>query len=316
MLSAGSDAVCCEIRSARFLQPVRPGDRLTIVWEERTAGEFSFTCSTGNPDAPGSLRHAPHAGAMMRRCCHTGGMGTPSRAWGDPADPTDSLAHTAIRSFSRAMGVVACLRLFLPVLGAGARSVAGLSGPRTGSQALGGRPLAPLPVLRHLSARPRLAAQRARGPVRIHPPWRSSAHSHPRTARRLLSLRRPSRQLRGGASCRPSHGGRQDHLGDVRRQRAQDQHGAQRNQSRTGHRYHWSRQAWIDAGAERSARRRSPRGRSCRPIAGERTTDGVPIPGWFRAFSCWAVPHGSDPRTPHCDDARPVSRRPLLRHHL
>jgi 3-hydroxymyristoyl/3-hydroxydecanoyl-(acyl carrier protein) dehydratase len=50
VLSAGSDAVCCEIRSARFLQPVRPGDRLTIVWEDRTTGEFSFTCSTGSPE--------------------------------------------------------------------------------------------------------------------------------------------------------------------------------------------------------------------------------------------------------------------------
>jgi len=50
MLSAGTGAVCCGIRSARFLQPVRPGDRLTIVWGERTAGEFSFTCSTGSPE--------------------------------------------------------------------------------------------------------------------------------------------------------------------------------------------------------------------------------------------------------------------------
>jgi 3-hydroxyacyl-[acyl-carrier-protein] dehydratase len=50
VLSAGTGAVCCQIRSARFLQPVRPGDRLTIVWEQRTAGEFSFTCSLGSPE--------------------------------------------------------------------------------------------------------------------------------------------------------------------------------------------------------------------------------------------------------------------------
>jgi 3-hydroxyacyl-[acyl-carrier-protein] dehydratase len=50
VLSAGTGAVCCGIRSARFLQPVRPGDRLTIVWEDRTGGEFSFTCSTGSTE--------------------------------------------------------------------------------------------------------------------------------------------------------------------------------------------------------------------------------------------------------------------------
>jgi 3-hydroxyacyl-[acyl-carrier-protein] dehydratase len=50
VLSAGTGAVCCQIRSARFLQPVRPGDRLTIVWEARTAGEFRFTCTTGSPE--------------------------------------------------------------------------------------------------------------------------------------------------------------------------------------------------------------------------------------------------------------------------
>jgi 3-hydroxyacyl-[acyl-carrier-protein] dehydratase len=49
VLSADSGTSCCEIRSARFLQPVRPGDRLTIVWDERTAGEFGFACSTGSP---------------------------------------------------------------------------------------------------------------------------------------------------------------------------------------------------------------------------------------------------------------------------
>jgi 3-hydroxyacyl-[acyl-carrier-protein] dehydratase len=50
VLAASTGAVCCEIRSARFLQPVRPGDHLTIVWEDRTTDEFSFTCSTRNPE--------------------------------------------------------------------------------------------------------------------------------------------------------------------------------------------------------------------------------------------------------------------------
>lgn len=50
ILSAGSGAICCEIRSARFLHPVRPGDRLAIVWEEKAAGEVGFICSTGRPE--------------------------------------------------------------------------------------------------------------------------------------------------------------------------------------------------------------------------------------------------------------------------
>ncbi len=40
-------ATCCEIRSARFFQPVRPGDRLTIRWDAQHAGDISFTCATG-----------------------------------------------------------------------------------------------------------------------------------------------------------------------------------------------------------------------------------------------------------------------------
>ena len=49
VLSGDAGTMCCEILSARFLHPVRPGDRLTIVWEERTAGEFGFAGSTGSP---------------------------------------------------------------------------------------------------------------------------------------------------------------------------------------------------------------------------------------------------------------------------
>ena len=48
-LSADGRTVCCGVRSAKFLHPVRPGDRLTIVWENGVEGEIGFTCSTGNP---------------------------------------------------------------------------------------------------------------------------------------------------------------------------------------------------------------------------------------------------------------------------
>ena len=201
-------------------------------------------------------------------------MGDPSGARRDPADPADGLDRAAARSPGRTIAVAAGLRLLLPVLAASARSVAGLSGPRARPPADGGRPLAPLPLLRHLSAGPRAAAQRPRGPVRLHRPWRSGADRHPSSSRRLFSLRRPSRQLRGGARCRPSHGGRQDHPGDVRGQRAQDQCGAERDQSGDGYRHHRSRQARFDAGGEGSAGRRPPCGDSGRPVAGERATDG------------------------------------------
>ncbi len=50
VLAAHGDAMCCEIRAARFLHPVRPGDRLAIVWEAKVADEISFTCSTGSPE--------------------------------------------------------------------------------------------------------------------------------------------------------------------------------------------------------------------------------------------------------------------------
>jgi 3-hydroxymyristoyl/3-hydroxydecanoyl-(acyl carrier protein) dehydratase len=50
IVAADDRMICCEIRSARFLHPVRPGDRLTIGWEEKTAGEIGFTCSTGSPE--------------------------------------------------------------------------------------------------------------------------------------------------------------------------------------------------------------------------------------------------------------------------
>lgn len=38
-----------EIRSAKFLHPVRPGERLSIAWEMRADGEIRFTCEAGDP---------------------------------------------------------------------------------------------------------------------------------------------------------------------------------------------------------------------------------------------------------------------------
>ena len=49
VLSGDAGTMCCEILSVKFLHPVRPGDRLTIVWQERTPGEFGFAGLTGSP---------------------------------------------------------------------------------------------------------------------------------------------------------------------------------------------------------------------------------------------------------------------------
>ncbi len=46
ILSPDGEAMCCEIRSARFFHPVRPGDRLTIHWDAQAEGDISFTCAT------------------------------------------------------------------------------------------------------------------------------------------------------------------------------------------------------------------------------------------------------------------------------
>lgn len=62
VLSADGRSICCYIVSAKFLHPVRPGERLTILWEERSAGAISFTCSTGTPERRvlvGMLRMRP-----------------------------------------------------------------------------------------------------------------------------------------------------------------------------------------------------------------------------------------------------------------
>ena len=49
-VAADREMVCSDIRSARFFHPVRPGERIVIAWEEKSEGEFSFTCSTASPD--------------------------------------------------------------------------------------------------------------------------------------------------------------------------------------------------------------------------------------------------------------------------
>ena len=50
MLSNDGEAACYEIRSARFYQPVRPGDCLTVRWDPREAGDIVFTCSRGQAE--------------------------------------------------------------------------------------------------------------------------------------------------------------------------------------------------------------------------------------------------------------------------
>jgi 3-hydroxyacyl-[acyl-carrier-protein] dehydratase len=62
MAVAGGAAVCREIRSAKFHQPVRPGDTLIVSWTEKTGGEVRFSCTpagSGQPAVTGTLRLAP-----------------------------------------------------------------------------------------------------------------------------------------------------------------------------------------------------------------------------------------------------------------
>ena len=47
-LSVAGTSICYEIPSARFLHPVRPGDRLTIIWETKLSGEIGFTGAVGS----------------------------------------------------------------------------------------------------------------------------------------------------------------------------------------------------------------------------------------------------------------------------
>ena len=66
-VSPARGMMCHEIRSAKFLRPVRPGDQVTIVWEEKAGvwvenagGEISFTCSHAERRVlVGTLRFGP-----------------------------------------------------------------------------------------------------------------------------------------------------------------------------------------------------------------------------------------------------------------
>ncbi|MBP2229540.1 3-hydroxymyristoyl/3-hydroxydecanoyl-(acyl carrier protein) dehydratase [Azospirillum agricola] len=52
----GRDLGPCRLRSAKFLRPVRPGDRLRIEWQPASAGEIAFTGSVeGRPVMSGRV---------------------------------------------------------------------------------------------------------------------------------------------------------------------------------------------------------------------------------------------------------------------
>jgi 3-hydroxymyristoyl/3-hydroxydecanoyl-(acyl carrier protein) dehydratase len=42
--ACGAPVMHCEIKSVKFLLPVRPGDRIVIRWHERSNGETRFEC--------------------------------------------------------------------------------------------------------------------------------------------------------------------------------------------------------------------------------------------------------------------------------
>jgi 3-hydroxymyristoyl/3-hydroxydecanoyl-(acyl carrier protein) dehydratase len=48
-----------EIRAAKFLHPVRPGEAVTLDWQKGATGEIKFTCAlaaTATPVLTGALR--------------------------------------------------------------------------------------------------------------------------------------------------------------------------------------------------------------------------------------------------------------------
>jgi 3-hydroxyacyl-[acyl-carrier-protein] dehydratase len=47
---AAGGAGFCRIRSAKFLQPVRPGDRILIRWQEMPSGQAKFECLLLDPE--------------------------------------------------------------------------------------------------------------------------------------------------------------------------------------------------------------------------------------------------------------------------
>lgn len=55
--SASGCLISCEVRSAKFLRPVRPGDRVLIRWSALTEGETRFEClSQEQPVLTGILK--------------------------------------------------------------------------------------------------------------------------------------------------------------------------------------------------------------------------------------------------------------------
>lgn len=53
---SGSGPGPCRLRSAKFLHPVRPGDRMLVEWQTAPAGGIAFTGSVaGRPVMTGSL---------------------------------------------------------------------------------------------------------------------------------------------------------------------------------------------------------------------------------------------------------------------
>jgi 3-hydroxymyristoyl/3-hydroxydecanoyl-(acyl carrier protein) dehydratase len=58
----GAAATGCEIRSAKFHRPVRPGDTLVISWTGEAGGEIRFSCAIAGSErlaVTGALRLAP-----------------------------------------------------------------------------------------------------------------------------------------------------------------------------------------------------------------------------------------------------------------
>ena len=57
-IAAGLDSVSalCQVRSAKFLHPVRPGDRVLIRYSRDDRGEIRFTCAVeGKPVLVGQM---------------------------------------------------------------------------------------------------------------------------------------------------------------------------------------------------------------------------------------------------------------------
>ncbi|MBP2306703.1 3-hydroxyacyl-ACP dehydratase [Azospirillum melinis] len=63
----GSASGPCHLRSAKFLHPVRPGDRMRVEWQATPAGGIAFTGSVaGRPVMTGALMAGPFmAGSVI-----------------------------------------------------------------------------------------------------------------------------------------------------------------------------------------------------------------------------------------------------------